>query len=115
MLLSELWWWRIGRRCWRRRFGDRRDCRRWYGRRWHRRQRWYGRLVSSAKQLVQLFQATVVQTLKGSVDWVKVFSENLTRGGFINTLRCFEAISPPNAFAQIAAWIHRLEPGVRLM
>ena len=78
-------------------------------------QRWYGRLISSAKQLVQLFKATVVQTLKGSLDWVKVLSENLTRGGFINTLWWSKAITPPNVFAQIAAWIHRVEPGVRLM
>jgi hypothetical protein len=78
-------------------------------------ERWYGRLVSSAKQLVQLFQATVVQTLKGSLDWVKVLSDNLTRGGFINTLQLSKVISPPNSFAQIAAWIHRIEPGVRLM
>lgn len=78
-------------------------------------ERWYGRLVCSAKQLVQLFQAAVVQTLKGSLDWVKALSDNLTRGGFINTLRLSKVISPPNAFAQIAARIHRIEPGVRLM
>lgn len=74
-------------------------------------ERWYRRLVSSAKQLVQLFQATVVQSL----DWVKVLSDNLTRGGFINALWRFETISSPHMFAQTAAWIHRMEPGVRLM
>jgi hypothetical protein len=78
-------------------------------------ERWYRRLVSSAKQLVQLFQAKVVQTLNGSLDWVKALSANLTRGGFINKVRLSKVISPPNSFAQIAAWIHRIEPGVRLM
>jgi hypothetical protein len=77
--------------------------------------RWCARLASSARQLVQLFKGKVVNTLKGSVDWLRALSENLPRGGFINTLRLSGSISPRNAFAQIAAWIHRVEPGVRLM
>jgi len=77
--------------------------------------RWYGRLFSSARQLVQLFKGTVTQALKGSVDWLRALTDTLTRGGFINLLWSSGAVSSPNAFAKIGGWIHRIQPGVRLM
>lgn len=75
------------------------------------RRRWRGRLASSAKQLVQLFKAT----LQGTVNWLSSLTEDLTREGFIRAIELSGAISPSNVFAQIAAWIHRIQPGVRLM
>ena len=77
--------------------------------------RWYGRLASSARQLVQLFKGTLVQTLKGNVDWLRALTEILTRREFINVLWSAGVICSPSTFAKVAVWIHRVQPGVRLM
>ena len=77
--------------------------------------RWYGRLASSARQLVQLFKGILVQTLEGSVDWLRTLADSLTRGEFIKVLWSSDVICFPHVFAKIAVWIHRVEPGVRLM
>jgi hypothetical protein len=80
-------------------------------------ERWLGRLGSAARQLVQRFRATVLETLNriASQDWVTTLSENLTRWGFIAVLQGAGAVAVPHAFAQVAAWVHRVEAGVRLM
>ena len=75
------------------------------------RRRWCGRLASSARQLVQLFRAA----LYGSASWLRALGEDFTRAGFIHAIEVSGGISLRNVFAPIAAWIHRLEPGVRLM
>lgn len=73
--------------------------------------RWCGRLASSARQLVQLFKAT----LHGSANWLRALTEDLTREGFVHTIEVSGEVFPRNAFARIAVWIHRIEPGIRLM
>jgi hypothetical protein len=80
-------------------------------------ERWLGRLGSAARQLVQRFKASVLQTLNRIVsqDWVTTLSEDLTRWGFIALLQGAGAVAAPRAFAQVAAWVHRVEAGVRLM
>jgi hypothetical protein len=80
-------------------------------------ERWSGRLGSAARQLVQRFKASVLQTLNriASQDWVTTLSESLTRSGFIAVLQGAGAIAAHHSFAQVAAWIHRVEAGVRLM
>ena len=73
------------------------------------RRRWQARLSSSARGLLQLFLALAVtpvrDALAGSVD--------MTRHEFVGCLTPHQSVSP--ALAGVAAWIHRLEPGIRLM
>jgi hypothetical protein len=71
--------------------------------------RWLARLGSDAWQLVQLFTTTV----QGAVINALLRSPPLDRQGFVGILKPFLVRS--SLFALSAAWIHRLEAGVRLM
>jgi hypothetical protein len=81
------------------------------------RDRWIGRLASSAKQLIQLFNAKAIQILtdRAGLDWLRALCGEATRGEFIDKLLSSGALSACHVFALVAAWIHRIEPGVRLM
>ena len=79
--------------------------------------RWRCRLAHSARRLLELFDTTVVERVKDIVSgvWGRIFPEGLTTGEFIETFRLSEVVSPGFTFARIAAWIHRVAPGVRIM
>ena len=72
--------------------------------------RWLARYRSDASQLVQVFTSSV----RGPVTKVLKRVRPLTRADFIEVLT--PLLPPPRrVFASLAAWIHRLSPGIRLM
>lgn len=72
--------------------------------------RWFSRLRSDASQLVQVFTASA----QGSVvSDALVRSQPRLRGAFVAALT--PLLGRASIFDRIAAWIHRLEAGVRLM
>ena len=75
--------------------------------------RWLGRLRSSASQLVQLLAARASSLFPPSL--LHAVAQVPTRSKLIETFQasCTEFTARP--FALLAAWIHRLEPGIRLM
>ncbi len=72
--------------------------------------RWFSRLESDASQLVQVFTAN----LQGAVSEALVRSRPSIRALFVDVIKPFLQ-ARFSVFAPIAAWIHRLTPGVRLM
>jgi len=73
-------------------------------------ERWFSRLESDASQLVQVFTASVQGALSDALQR----SRPSVREAFIALVKPFLAAGS-SIFDRIAAWIHRLEAGVRLM
>jgi hypothetical protein len=76
------------------------------------RRRWRERLGSAARLLVQIF-ATSGGTLLESV--ARAAGLDATRSEVVSLYAAAVAPSPACAFADVAALVHRLEPGVRLV
>lgn len=74
--------------------------------------RWLGRLGSSAGQIVQAFTSKATSLISRSFS--SALSKAATRRELIEAFRCSleRSVEP---LALLAAWIHRLEPGIRLM
>jgi hypothetical protein len=72
--------------------------------------RWLSRLGSDASQLVQVFTTSI----DGAVSDALVRSRPSSRSGFLAVLKPFLG-RRSSIFARLAAWIHRLAAGVRLM
>lgn len=72
--------------------------------------RWFSRLESDASQLVQVFTAK----LQSAVTEALMRVRPSVRALFVDVIKPFLRASSCG-FAQLAAWIHRLAPGVRLM
>ena len=72
--------------------------------------RWLSRLGSDASQLVQVFTTSV----DGAVSEALVRSRPSIRSAFLAVLKPFLS-RRSSVFARLAAWIHRLAAGVRLM
>jgi hypothetical protein len=75
--------------------------------------RWLSRLRSSASQLAQTFTAQASSFL-GDLFRSKL-SKAATRWDFIEAFRASFSDSARHSFSVLAAWIHRLQPGIRLM
>lgn len=75
--------------------------------------RWLGRLCSSASRLLQTIAAKAASLF--SEGFVSKLSKVTTRLELVEALRSTQGEFALNTFAVLAAWIHRLEPGVRLM
>jgi hypothetical protein len=74
--------------------------------------RWFGRLRSSASHLFQRIAGKAASLF--SAGFVATLSSLSTRLELARALQSSKPLSL-GTFASIAAWIHRLEPGVRLM
>ena len=72
--------------------------------------RWLSRLQSDASQLVQVFTASV----QGAVSDALLRLEPSVRSVFVTALTPFLGAGS-SVFARLAAWIHRLAAGIRLM
>lgn len=72
--------------------------------------RWLSRLQSDASQLVQVFTASV----QGAVSDALLRLEPSVRSVFVTALTPFLGAGF-SVFARLAAWIHRLAAGIRLM
>lgn len=72
--------------------------------------RWLSRLQSDASQLVQLF----VEGIQSPVSQALLGLRPRIRSLFVGVLAPFLG-RRPSVFAVVAAWIHRIEAGVRLM
>ena len=74
--------------------------------------RWLGRLHLVATQLTQLLAATAVPVVLAVTDGLSIACRRaalvaaLVEGGLLGRQDCLQ---------QLAAWVHRLKPGVRLM
>ncbi|HVR72818.1 MAG TPA: hypothetical protein VMT52_00730 [Planctomycetota bacterium] len=77
------------------------------------RRRWLGRLRSSGSQLVQTLTSKASSLLSGS--FRSALARVATRGDLVETFRSSLAERVLDSFAPLSAWIHRLEPGIRLM
>jgi len=77
------------------------------------RRRWLGRLESSASQLVQTLASKASSILSSSLRSALVRVR--TRGDLLEAFRSSLARLLIEAPAALSAWIHRLEPGIRLM
>lgn len=75
--------------------------------------RWLGRLATDAKQLVQtLF--SLGRKLLGN-DLFSSLSRVHTRSALIDVIAASGSVDPNGTFAGVSGWIHRLQPGFRLM
>ncbi len=72
--------------------------------------RWCSRLQSAASQLVQVFTASVQGAVSGAI----LRSQPSIRKAFVAVVEPLLG-ARSSVFARLAAWIHRLEAGVRLM
>jgi len=72
--------------------------------------RWRARCLSDATRLVQSFMSLALPPVREALSREKP----LTRSSFVEALKRFVS-SPESLFALTASWIHRLEPGIRLM
>ncbi len=70
--------------------------------------RWARRLTMSALVLVQLYAASVEEP-------VLVLDEVTSRGELVDALAAVEMVEPSHKISEVAAWVHRLGPGYRLM
>ena len=77
------------------------------------RQRWLERLGSSAAQLVEIL-AALTATLLGSPA-LELSREPITRRALLEALSETGSGCEHSEFESTAAWIHRLEPGIRLL
>jgi hypothetical protein len=75
--------------------------------------RWLGRLQSDASLLLQAVTAKAATLLRGSL--LRCLSKVTTRASFLLTMAPSGLFSTGHLFALVAAWVHRLEPGIRLM
>ena len=75
--------------------------------------RWLSRLRSSASQLVQSFRAQA-SSLVSDLFRSKL-AKVATRWDLIEVFRSSFTDSAMHSFSVLAAWIHRLQPGIRLM
>jgi hypothetical protein len=75
--------------------------------------RWLGRLKSSASQLVQLVLAKASSLVPS--ECLHALTKVTTRWSFLEAVRSAALREHQHSLAAIAAWIHRLEPGIRLM
>ncbi len=75
--------------------------------------RWFGRLRADAGQLLQIL-LSVGKELLGTALF-SLLPRIRTRGMLIELLGSSGLADPHQAFAQVAAWIHRIQPGLRLM
>lgn len=75
--------------------------------------RWRSRLLSSAAQLVQALLAVGGHLLDQRLP--AVLEKIRTRWDLIGALTSSRLVSSDRPFADLAGWIHRLQPGVRLM
>lgn len=74
--------------------------------------RWLGRLGSSARQLVQTLTSKASSLISSSL--CSALLRVRTRSDLAKTFRR-SLVGDVESFAPLAAWIHRLEPGIRLM
>lgn len=74
--------------------------------------RWLGRLRSSATELVQTLAAKASSLVSSSFG--SILAKVTTRGDLVEALRSSLA-EHVDSFAFLAGWIHRLQPGIRLM
>jgi hypothetical protein len=74
--------------------------------------RWRERLASSARQLVQLLATTGRALLEAVAQAVGL---DATRAEVVAAYEVAIVPAPASVFADLAALVHRLEPGVRLM
>lgn len=74
--------------------------------------RWLGRLGTSASQLVQTLSAKASSLI--SPDFCSTLGKVSTRSDLLETFR-LSLVRGVDFFAPLAAWIHRLQPGIRLM
>jgi hypothetical protein len=74
--------------------------------------RWQGRLGSSSRQIIETLTSRASSLL--SSGFRSALGRIATRGELVEALRrsLERALEP---FAPLSAWIHRLEPGIRLM
>lgn len=77
------------------------------------RRRWVGRLLSDASQLLQLLFSVVVSG--HPVSRALGRGRPRTRRDFLDALTHSLGLSIHSALVFSAAWIHRLQPGIRLM
>lgn len=75
--------------------------------------RWLGRLAADASQLAQAFCALGVGAL--SAEAVVAARDARTRADLVRRLARADAVTGESPLACVAAWIHRLVPGLRLM
>lgn len=74
------------------------------------RRRWFGRLRSCGSQILQAFTTRAASIL--SVDSIQRLSKSTIRSEILDA---FRTLFTAQVFALVSAWIHRLEPGIRLM
>jgi len=77
------------------------------------RRRWLARLRSSATQLFQTLTARAGSCF--SVDFLGALSRLAARRELLEAVRAAFAEAHSEALAFLSAWIHRLEPGIRVM
>jgi hypothetical protein len=73
--------------------------------------RWLGRLMMSALMLTQTLAGAGVAV----ADVIGRVGMDCTRGELVDALAASGVIGGPRKLAQMAGWLHRLAPGVRLM
>jgi len=74
--------------------------------------RWLGRLGSSARQLVQTLTSRASSLISSS--FRSALAKITTRSDLVETFRR-SLVQHVESFAPLCGWIHRLEPGIRLM
>ncbi|MBC8444945.1 MAG: hypothetical protein H8D77_02360 [Chloroflexi bacterium] len=73
--------------------------------------RWLGRLMMSALMLTQALAGAGAAV----VDVIGRVGMDCTRGGLVDALAASGVVQGTRKLEQLAGWIHRLAPGVRLM
>ena len=74
--------------------------------------RWLGRLQLVATQLTQLLATTAEEAVLAITDRLSIAC---TRAELVLALARGAVLSRSRRLQQLAAWVHRLQPGVRLM